>query len=87
MADHSNKMAKKLRVAIEEAGFEFLGNSHTNQIFPILPAPMVKKLEEDFFFYEWAPEKDGMIPIRLVTSWGTEEKDVDAFIEALNRLK
>lgn len=83
MAAHANAMAKMLRVGIEKAGYAFLGNSHTNQIFPILPADVVKKLEENFFFYEWAPEKDGFIPIRLVTSWGTTEDEVNAFLEAL----
>ena len=45
MAAHSNAMAKMLREGIEKAGYEFLGNSHTNQIFPILPATKVKELE------------------------------------------
>ena len=45
----------------------------------------MKELEENFFFYEWAPEKDGMIPIRLVTSWGTTEDDVKAFLDALHK--
>ena len=85
MAAHSNAMAKMLREGIEKAGYGFLGNSHTNQIFPILPAAKVKELEENFFFYEWAPEKDGMIPIRLVTSWGTTEDDVKAFLDALHK--
>ena len=40
-------------------------------------------MEKDFFFYEWVPEKDGKIVIRLVTSWGTTEEDVDAFLKAL----
>lgn len=85
MAAHSNAMAKMLREGIEKAGYGFLGNSHTNQIFPLLPAAKVKELEENFFFYEWAPEKDGLIAIRLVTSWGTTEDDVKAFLDALHK--
>lgn len=82
---HENKMAKKLRDGIAAAGHGFYGSSTTNQIFPILPTEMVRELEKDFFFYDWAPSGDDKRIIRLVTSWGTTEDDVDAFIEALHK--
>lgn len=82
---HENAMAKKLREAIEAAGYSFDGTSKTNQLFPILPEPMVRELEKDFFFYDWAPAADGCRVVRLVTSWGTTEDDVNAFIEALHK--
>ena len=79
MAAHANEMASLLRDSLTELGVQFFGSSQTNQIFPILPSAVVKELEKDFFFYEWAPEKDGMIPIRLVTAWGTTREDVETF--------
>ncbi len=79
-----NRLAKKLREGIAAAGYQFDGTSTTNQIFPIFPTEMVRKLEEDFFFYDWAPYGDSHRVVRLVTSWGTTEEDVDAFINALN---
>ena len=81
IARHSNYMAELLRRGLSDMGVKFLGSSPTNQIFPILPAGVVKKLGRDYFFYEWAPEKDGMIPIRLVTGWGTLLTDVGKFLE------
>lgn len=78
-------MAEILRNGLKKAGVRFFGNSPTNQVFPILPAAVVKKLEKDFFFYEWAKEKDGMIPIRLVTGWGTQEEEVKAFLAAVRK--
>ena len=87
MAAHGNRMAKRLREGLEALGVKFYCESRTNQIFPILPSTVVKELEEEFFFYKWAPEKDGMIPIRLVTSWGTREADVDAFLEKVRDLR
>lgn len=81
-----NRLAKKLREGIAAAGYQFDGTSTTNQIFPIFPTEMVRKLEEDFFFYDWAPYGDSHRVVRLVTSWGTTEEDVDAFINALNNL-
>ena len=86
MAAHANEMAALLLDSLTEHGVSFLGSSQTNQIFPILPAAIVKELEKDFFFYEWAPEKDGMIPIRLVTAWGTTKEDVDAFFNTIKKL-
>ena len=67
-------------------GIEFYGVSQTNLTFPILPAPIVRELEKEFFFYQWAPEKNGMIPIRLVTGWGTEQKEVEALVQAIKDL-
>ena len=86
MARHANEMASKLRAGLEELGLPFYSESPTNQIFPILPTPVVEKLEEEFFFYRWAPEKDGMIPVRFVTAWGTEEKEVDALLARMREL-
>lgn len=86
MAAHANEMAERLRNGLSEIGVTFYSDSQTNQIFPILPTNIVKELEKEFFFYEWAPEKDGMIPIRLVTAWGTREDEVDAFLSAMHKL-
>lgn len=87
MAVHANKLAERLRKGLTEMQVQFYSNSQTNQVFPILPADVVRELEKDFSFYEWAPEKDGMIPIRLVTAWGTEESDVDAFLDKIGELR
>lgn len=82
-ARHANEMADILRKGLKELGVGFFGSSPTNQVFPILPAKVVKELEKDFFFYEWAKEPDGMTAIRLVTGWGTKEEEVLAFLSAV----
>ena len=84
MAAHANRMADKLKEGLAAMNVRFCGDSQTNQIFPIFRTDVVRELEKDFFFYEWEPEKDGKTAIRLVTSWGTDESDVDAF---LNRVR
>ena len=86
MAARANRLAKKLRDGLAKSGVKFYSESQTNQIFPVLPVNIVRELEKDFFFYEWAPEKEGMIPIRLVTGWGSEDSDADAFIERVGEL-
>lgn len=85
MARHANQMAEKLRKGLADLGCEFYGKSVTNQVFPILPCSVADALEQDFFFYRWAPPKEGRLPIRLVTAWGTKEEEVDAFLQALGK--
>ncbi len=86
IASHENAMAEKLRNGLKNLGVKFYGDSPTNQIFPILPAKAVRELQKDFFFYEWAKEENGMIPVRLVTSWGSKESEVDAFLKRVKEL-
>lgn len=86
MASHANAMAKQIREALTALGVECYGVSQTNQVFPILPTAVVEELEKEIAFLRWAPEKNGMIPIRLVTGWGTEKADVDYLIQTVKRL-
>ena len=82
LAEHANKMALKLASGIAAAGHDFLTPPASNQIFPILPNALIKKLKEDFSFYVWKKVDEESSAIRLVTSWATQEENVDAFLEA-----
>lgn len=86
MAAHENAMAKVLREALKAMGISFYSDSPTNQIFPILPVKTVEELEKNFMFHRWAPERDGMIPVRFVTSWATTEEEVKELIDAVKQL-
>lgn len=86
IASHANQMAKKLRDGLTSLGVGFYSDSPTNQVFPVLPTPVVASLEEVFSFYRWAPEKDGMTPIRLVTGFGTKAEEVEAFLKKTEEL-
>lgn len=57
--------------------------SETNQVFPILPNSVISTMQRDFEFY--AREKQGpdSSVIRLITSWATEERHVEAFLSKL----
>jgi threonine aldolase len=79
-ARHANDMAEKLADGLEKAGYEFLTPIETNQIFPIFPSDIVKKLHNLFQFYDWAENS-----VRLVTSWATEEAAVNEFLSAANQ--
>ncbi len=83
LARHANAMAAKLAAGIASRGYRLAAETETNQVFPILPNTVVAALRENFAFYVWAPSDEGHSVIRLVTSWATEENQVDAFLHRL----
>ncbi|MFV0555316.1 MAG: threonine aldolase family protein [Mangrovibacterium sp.] len=83
LARHANRMAMKLSKAISEQGYSFLSPSSTNQIFPILPHALIKKLSEKYLFYEWQVMDEQHSAIRLITSWATDESVVEKFVGEL----
>ena len=85
LAQHANDMAALLRQAIQTAGFTFLTQSPTNQIFPILPHWLIEKLQQNYAFYIWSKVDVEHSAIRLVTSWATPPEAVQAFITDMNR--
>ena len=86
LARHANAMAARLREGLARHGAGFLVESPSNQIFPILPAALVEKLEALYAFERWQALPDGRVAIRLVTSWATPEAAVAAFIDDLGAL-
>jgi threonine aldolase len=63
-----------------------LTESKTNQIFPIFPNKVISELNKEFDFYVWKKIDDNKSAIRLVTSWATDEKEVDNFIKYLEEI-
>jgi threonine aldolase len=83
LAGHANAMAARLAAGILAAGHELAAPTQTNQVFPILPNSLIARLKEEFGFYVWNASGDADSVIRLVTSWATEERHVDAFLARL----
>lgn len=86
LARHANAAAEKLTLGIQALGFGFLTRSTTNQIFPILPNPLIQELLKSYGFYVWAKAEGDASAIRLVTSWATSTEKVDQFLEDLKKL-
>lgn len=80
LARHSNDMANRMSKGIAQAGFDFVAETETNQLFPILPNDLIEHLKKRFDFYVWEPHDPSNSVIRLVTSWATEEDQVDGFV-------
>lgn len=87
LARHANRMAAKIATAIKAKGFRFLSEPTTNQIFPILPRPLIEHLSSQFAFYTWKDIDVQYAAVRLITSWATDERMADAFIERINQYK
>jgi len=83
LAKHANEMAGLMADAIKSHGFDFLTESTTNQIFPILPNAVISALEKNYEFYVWSKETKETSSLRLVTSWATTKENVKAFIHDL----
>jgi threonine aldolase len=82
LARHANAMAARLADGLRQQGFHFLAPVMTNQIFPILPLPLIRALQHDYGFHVWTPQDAEHAAIRLVTSWATRAASVDAFLHA-----
>jgi len=87
LAAYANAKAMLLKSAFSEIGCEFLTETFTNQIFPILSKSQGEKLSEHFDFYEWKKLENEKIAIRIITSWATNEEAVEKFAEEIRSLK
>lgn len=83
LARHANLMAERLTQGIADLGYSFQTASPTNQIFPILPNPIIEPMSELYRFYVWCKVDRDTSALRLVTSWATPESAVDSFLADL----
>ena len=86
LADHANRQAMKIKEAFEEIGCDFLAETFTNQIFPVLNAKQIDQLSEKYDFYIWKKIDSERSAIRLITSWSTTDETVAGFINEVKEL-
>jgi len=86
LAKHSNAQAMKIKAALHQKGSQFLSETFTNQIFPILNHAQIEKLSEKFDFYVWKKISETNSVIRLITSWATSDEVVEDFINEIKSL-
>ncbi|WP_449387333.1 threonine aldolase family protein [Chryseobacterium lineare] len=83
LARHANQQAMKMKKVMQERGVEFLSDTYTNQIFPILDNNLIEKLSDKFEFYVWKRIDENFSAIRLITSWNTCDEPINEFIEII----
>ncbi len=80
-AIHANKMAKLLANKLEEIpGVKITQKVESNGVFAIVPRSIIEPLQKEFFFYVWNEERN---EVRWMTSFDTQEKDIDEFVELI----
>lgn len=86
IASHADRLADKLRSAFVRNGYSFYVEGVTNQVFPILPGEVRKKLAEKYVFIEMDPVDADRCAVRFCTSWATKEENVDTFCADLDAI-
>jgi threonine aldolase len=86
LAAHANARALAMVPAIEKLGYLFLTPPCSNQLFPILPNPVIEGLAKKYVFHTWQQIDGRQAAIRLVTSWATPEAACEQFVMDLAML-
>ena len=80
-AQHANNMANIMaRKLADVKGIRITQEVQSNGIFVIIPGAVAAEVQKHYFFYPW---DDKTSEYRLMTSWDTEESDIEGFITLL----
>ncbi len=79
----ANEKAQLIAAELKNKGVSFLTSSTTNQIFPLLSNWQLERLEEKFDFYRWKKIQSDLWAARLICSWASSKKSIDAIIEEI----
>jgi threonine aldolase len=84
IAKTSCAMAQKLSEGVSKfPEIKITAKRQSNAVFAEIPRPWIKPLKEKYFFYVW---NEATFECRLMTSWDTEEAEIDGFIRQLQQL-
>lgn len=81
LAEHANEMAEKIEKELLNSGYEFYVKPCSNQLFPIVPDSLLEKLNKEFTYSVQFKYNEISSVIRLVTSFATTPKAVNALCE------
>ncbi len=86
ISKHAIDEAFKIANALKAIGVEFLTEPESNQIFPILPNDVLKKLGEKYLTAFWCAVDENRSAVRIATSWATKSENSDALIADIKEL-
>lgn len=75
--------ARKLKEAFRARGYRLWIDSPTNQQFFVLPNQEIERLSQYASFEVWGPRGEEESIVRFVTSWATDERQIDELIARL----
>ena len=77
------KQAERVKAALREMGYTLYFDSPTNQIFLLLSDEGYASLGEKLIMSFWEKPDETHTAVRLATSWGTTEEDIERLINIL----
>jgi threonine aldolase len=81
-AAHSNTMARIMADRLMQVeGVKITQSVQSNGIFVIMPSDVAERIRTQFFFYPWNEKTS---EYRLMTSWDTNEEDIEGFVKLLS---
>ena len=83
IAGHAIALADRLREGLKELKVEFLVDSPTNQVFPILSDDVLEQLKEKYIYSYWQRVDNKHSAIRFCTSWATKTEAVEELLKDL----
>ncbi len=83
IAHQANAKADFLAAALKNAGCSFLEEPVSNQLFPIINKKIIARLYDHFDFYVWQEIDNEHAAVRIITSWATEQKQIEKFVSLL----
>lgn len=83
---HAIELAEQIRAQLYALNVPFLVESHTNQIFPILPDAVLAKLQENYIYCYQERVDETHSAVRFCTSWATKESDVESLCRDLEAI-
>lgn len=78
---HANELAEDIRSACRKAGYPFLVESPTNQIFVILPDDKLEELQKEYSFCYQERVDETHSAVRICTSWATSRENVQKLVD------
>ena len=85
IASNANQKAALIRRALQNKGIDFLYPTTTNQLFPIFTKDQFDRLSQHYIFTVWQ-QQEHQVVARIVTSWASQDCDVDALCQHINEL-
>ena len=80
------KTSNMMRKVLRKFGYRLAFDSPTNQVFVVLNEKELQRLSQIVEYSFWEKCSDNQIIVRLATSWATQETDIKALGNALNKL-
>ena len=80
----ANKLADEIRNACRSAGYPFLVENTTNQVFAVMPDEKLEQLKEKYVFCYQQRIDDTHSAVRFCTSWATISENVRALADDIS---